>query len=169
MTPLLAILLVAGAAAGGSLAMRKPPAPSDTADINHAIHVGRDIECEVCHEGVTERDRAGIPSITVCIDCHEDDDAEALGGTPNAALIASHLESGEELWWTIHYVLPGHVVFSHRRHVAWGEIPCAACHGAIAKSTSVPARPVTRALEMKGCIACHETSGVSNDCWTCHR
>lgn len=167
--PLVLLLAVSVGAAGSVVVLREEPEPSDLADLNHAKHIEFELECVMCHAGVEEHARAGVPSVEVCMECHEGDTAEDLGGTRNARLIVEHLEAGEELWWPRLYGLPDHVVFSHRRHVVFGEIECAECHGDIAKTTTLPEEPVWRTLSMDGCMECHERRGASLDCLACHR
>lgn len=167
--PLFLLLVVSLGAAGSVVALRDAPQPSDLATFNHAKHVEFEIECEMCHTGVKQQARAGVPSIQICRECHESDSADDLGGTPNARLITAHLESGEELWWPRLYRLPDHVVFSHQRHVVFGEVECETCHGDIARTTTLPGEPVRRTLSMDGCLACHEAKGADVDCLACHR
>ena len=161
---------MATAAAAGMVAAVPAPQSEPVADMNHALHViEREIECSECHQGVESQARAGVPSIAVCKDCHEEDTVEDMGGTDNARMIVGHMANDEELWWPDLYVLPDHVVFSHFRHVSLGEIPCEKCHGAIASSTTLPEEPVEEFLTMDGCMECHAEHGASDDCAGCHK
>lgn len=169
LAPLLAVLLMAVLAAGALVAATKPPPRMAVADISHALHVERDVACPDCHTGVETHAEAGVPSITICVDCHEGESAEELGGNANAALIAAHLESGEELWWPSIYRLPDHVVFSHRRHVVAGEVSCEECHGDVKGATTLPVALMPGVLTMDGCLDCHARRGADLDCWACHR
>ena len=170
--PLFVLVVVSMGAAGSAVVLRKPSAPAApvvTADFNHARHIEFGVECAECHVGAEEQARAGVVSITICTECHEEDSIEDLGATPNARLIQEHIETGEQLWWPKLYTLPDHVVFSHRRHVIFGEVECATCHGDIAETTTLPSEPVWRTLTMDGCMECHERAGANLDCLACHR
>lgn len=168
LAPLGLVILVASAAAGALVAVGRPPPDPTMADINHAIHVERDLQCVDCHQGVESRARAGVPGIAVCAECH-DDPEDAIGRTGNGKRILDHVQRREELWWPKLYTLPDHVAFSHRRHVAAGKIACARCHGDIASTRSLPDEPEGAVLTMNECMECHVGSGASNDCCGCHR
>lgn len=167
--PLLAVLGVAVLAAGGLVAATQTPPDDPVADMNHAIHLERDLACVDCHQGVEKEARAGVPSILICVDCHEGDSAETFGGGPNGEMLADHVERKEELWWPALYQLPDHVLFSHRRHVVFGKIDCARCHGDMKSRKTLPAEPIERTLRMDGCLECHAESNVTQDCWACHK
>jgi hypothetical protein len=162
------VTLVASATGGAFVAAGRPAPESTVADINHSIHVERDLQCVDCHQGVESRARAGVPGIAVCAECH-DDPEDAIGRTENGKSILDHIRRREELWWPELYALPDHVAFSHARHVAAGKIACARCHGDIAAATSLPGEPEGAALTMDGCMECHARSGASSDCCACHR
>lgn len=169
LAPLLAVVSMAVFAAGALVAATEPPPPLPVADINHALHIEREVACVDCHTGVESHAEAGVPSITICLDCHEGESAEELGGDANGALIAAHLERGEELWWPSVYRLPDNIVFSHRRHVVLGEIACEECHGDVKEATTLPVALRPDTLSMDGCMDCHARHGADLDCWTCHQ
>ena len=168
--PMLAVVLLAVATAGGLVAAGRSASSVDetVADINHAVHIARDLECVDCHTGVETHAVAGVPAIAICAECH-DDPEDAIGKSGNGKLVLSHIAAKEELWWPQLYWLPDHVVFSHRRHVALGRIACERCHGDIAATTTLPDRPVRATLTMDGCLECHERSGADRDCLACHK
>jgi predicted CXXCH cytochrome family protein len=101
-----------------------------------------------------EEDFAGIDEVKV--------------GDNEKALVASYIESGEDIPWNRIYDVPGHVYFSHRRHVAVASVECATCHGDIASSTTPPPAPLND-ISMAFCIDCHEKEKVTTDCNACHR
>jgi hypothetical protein len=165
---MLVVVLIAVATAGALVAAGSRAGDETVADINHAVHIERDLECIDCHTGVETHAVAGVPSIAICTECH-DDPEDAIGKSRNGKLILSHIAAKEELWWPQLYWLPDHVVFSHKRHVALGEIPCERCHGDIAATTTLPETPVRATLTMDGCMECHEQSGADLDCFACHK
>ncbi|MHC5009372.1 MAG: cytochrome c3 family protein [Planctomycetota bacterium] len=189
LAPLIGVIVVALLAAGG-LVRGVPRAEGEpVADFDHARHVEKGLECWDCHLGAhpeadSARAEAGRPSISLCAEeCHLDDDPEFLehmSRNENARLVQEYVltwqepEDGSEAerrepWWPALYVLPDHVVFSHRRHFSIGKIPCETCHGDIASATTLPERPVEATLTMDGCMECHARHGASQDCFACHK
>jgi hypothetical protein len=165
---MLGLVLLALVAAGGLVVATARPEEEPLADIDHAIHIARDLECVDCHVGARSHATAGVPSVSICAECHEDPE-DGMAQTENGKRILDHILRGEELWWPKLYHLPDHVVFSHRRHAELGEIACEQCHGEIAATTTLPHEPVESTLTMDGCMDCHERSGASLDCFACHK
>ena len=95
--------------------------------------------------------------------CH----SEALGDSAAEAALLALLESGQPIAWKPLFRQPGHVYYSHRRHVVQAEIDCSVCHGTIGASTSPPLRATP--LQMDDCLECHEREGASIACTSCHR
>lgn len=91
-----------------------------------------------------------------------------LGTSPEAAKLTETLESGEPLRFNKLLRLPDYVFYTHRRHVALGELECINCHGGIADTDSPPERPLV-GISMAFCVDCHDERGVTTDCTTCHR
>lgn len=132
---------------------------------NHSLHVGDvGLDCTECHSYVLTGARATIPNVEECGMCH----AEALTESEEEQRLVAFVESGEPIPWRKVYRVPDHVYFSHRRHAAIAGIECERCHGPMAERTLPVTRPAVR-LTMDACIECHDQSGVTNDCITCHR
>ncbi len=166
--PIAGVAVAALATAVGLVAAVDVPAPERTIDISHALHAKFDVDCVTCHVGVETGASAGVPSIEICGGCH-DDPADSISRSANGKRVLDLVARKEEPVWTKLYALPDHVVFSHRRHVGIAKIACDACHGDIGASTTLPNSPVEATLAMDGCLACHERSGASRDCFACHR
>jgi hypothetical protein len=147
-------ILLALVAAGGLAAAAAKPEGERLAVINHAIHIARDLECVDCHLGVRSHAAAGVPSVTICAECH-DDPEDGIAQTENGQRILDHILRGEELWWPKLYHLPDHVGFSHRRHAELGGIACDECHGDIAAATD--------------CRTCHTVIPHLDDGGNCRR
>jgi hypothetical protein len=145
------------------------PAIVQPLPFDHALHASFDLECVDCHEGVEEYAIARIPRLSLCMECHEEDAESEEALSPAKEKLLSYAESGSEIPWVRLYRLSAHVVFSHERHVTFGEVACSQCHGDHGSSDRPPPRPVTAPLTMDGCMACHESAGASNDCIACHR
>lgn len=165
---MIGVIVLATAVAAGLVAVGPSAEDLPVADFNHAIHIARDLECVDCHTGVETRAAAGVPSITICAECH-DDPEDSMIKTANGKRISDHIQRGEELWWPSVYDLPDHVVFSHRRHFALGRIACKECHGDVAGATTLPVALVESTLTMDGCMDCHARNRADQDCFACHK
>ncbi len=141
------------------------PKPQQPIDFPHKIHQINEIgiECNQCHTGVDRGARAGIPSISFCMTCHED-----IGDANDARIqsLRDHAKRGEEMPWQRVYgfVEESHVRFNHAPHIRAG-VDCAMCHGDLTSMT-VAERVVDHTMGF--CINCHKQKGASNDCLTCH-
>ncbi len=133
---------------------------------DHRIHLEEaELECQGCHTTVADRPYASIPSISLCLECHE----EPLTDRPEEArLLAYAEEPRREIPWVRLFRQPGHVYYSHRTHVGIAEIPCRTCHGDFGERAGSETRPPAN-LTMEDCIACHRQSSARNDCTACHR
>jgi hypothetical protein len=133
-------------------------------EFNHRKHVvENEIDCSTCHLHYETETFSGFPDAEVCATCHE----EPQGNSAEEARLVSLLRSGKPLVWNSLFRQPAHVFYSHRLHVVKAQLKCEQCHGDLAETTAPP-RSVKK-LTMAGCIACHESGGVSGDCNTCHR
>ncbi len=128
---------------------------------NHARHRG--IACINCHRGVESSSHALLPTRADCARCH---------ATAPPGIAPADWQTGPDgrsrVSWIQVTRLPDHVMFSHRRHVSFGRLACASCHGDIGERTTAADAPSVR-LDMKGCLSCHRREGVSEDCAGCHR
>jgi hypothetical protein len=133
-------------------------------EYNHAVHIESGLECTECHAGAQDQARATLPTLDTCLLCH----SEPLTESPEEEKIVALAAAGQEAPWIQLTRVPGHVYFSHRRHVALGELECSQCHGPMETLTRPPERPF-RALDMDDCMECHEQRSIRNDCNDCHR
>lgn len=131
---------------------------------NHKVHIENGLSCTDCHQGAEKRQRATLPRIEICLDCHE----EPLTESPEEAKILQYSDSLGEIPWRRILSLRDHVYFSHMRHVTLAEIQCATCHGKMEKMKTPPPRPLKR-MKMAACIKCHKKRSVTIDCNACHR
>lgn len=146
--------------AGGWLFLL-PPAPiAQPLAFNHASH--RTMACSVCHRGVEEQARAGIPEAAVCLKCH------ATAPRAAAAVKWDEAARAQPIAWVQVTRLAEHAMFSHRRHVSIARLDCSSCHADVGKSAAPPGRPPVR-LDMDACLACHRSQDVNQDCAGCHR
>jgi hypothetical protein len=133
---------------------------------NHKAHVSQGLDCASCHRYVREQPFATLPTIETCLMCH----SSKMSENPEEAKIREFAKRGEPLHWQRLYVLSPDAAayFSHRRHVALGDIACATCHGPMAEQTQPPRKALVR-FDMDFCIACHQQKKVSTTCVDCHR
>ena len=150
------------AAAKDFLSIR--PKPVQPIDFPHKIHTDDiGVSCDTCHTGVMKGARAGIPSVNVCMSCHED-----IGDEKDSRIqmIRATAKKGEDLaWQRVYGFIPEyHVRFNHAPHIR-AKVDCSTCHGDLTQMT-VAERVVNHTMGF--CIDCHKQKGASNDCLTCH-
>jgi hypothetical protein len=131
---------------------------------NHAKHVSNGVACTDCHAGVQTQAKATLPSVDVCISCHQ----VALTNSAEEERVRTAAAAGQELKWVQLTQTAPHVFFSHRRHVAVAHLPCAECHGPMEQATKPPDRAF-QVFKMATCIGCHQQHRVNADCNDCHR
>ena len=159
------LLAAAGGYAAGRALFRPSQRITQPIAFNHQKHAGDlEMECGMCHEHVTEGDHAGLPMLSTCMGCHE----EAQTAEAEEKKIRDLIATGRNDAFRKLFRMPDHAFYSHRRHVVSGGIQCETCHGAIARTTTPPERPLVR-ITMDFCIDCHRRKNVSTDCTQCHR
>jgi len=155
--------------------------PGQPIAYSHRLHAGElGMECMYCHSGAERSQYAGIPSASVCMNCHrfvtasrssvraEEIAAEEEGREPRKVVSPelvklyaafglgpdlqpdSSLEPSPIEWARIHD-LPDFVVFDHRPHV-FADVACQKCHGPV--ETMEKMRQF-RSLSMGWCVNCH--------------
>lgn len=125
---------------------------------SHKIHAGDNrIDCKYCHTTVTESKHAGIPPVTLCMNCHNVVRKGRYSGTAEIEKIYQSLESGKPVEWIRVHNLPDHTYFNHAQHIGAGKLECADCHGDVPKMHRI--RQVQQ-LSMGWCINCHRTREV---------
>jgi hypothetical protein len=159
--------------------------PEQPIAYSHRVHAGElAIPCLYCHPGAERSRHAGIPSPSMCMNCHryvtatlgaireeerlaekEDRDPRPLV-SPELQKLYGALALDEQLArdpqrdqqamvWTKVHRLPDFAYFDHRPHVAAG-VACQRCHGPIESMDRV--RQFS-SLSMGWCVSCHRESG----------
>lgn len=132
---------------------------------NHKLHIEEaELACPECHKGVLTRQKASIPNIEVCADCHD----EAMTESKEEEKVVGYISRNEKIPWVQIHRVPDYVYFSHRRHVSMAGFACAECHGKVINKTAPFTRPGVK-LTMEFCMDCHEENDVTTDCAACHR
>ena len=163
----LALLIVAALVAMVFGVSRRGMRVEQPIAFNHALHIEKaGLECTYCHTDAADRMVAGLPGKENCLDCHDLD--EEADSHPEKAKLVPYVDSEDEIPWIRVAVTRPDVFFSHRRHVAVGEIDCLECHTDQDTITTPPPAP-RLVMTMDDCIACHERNGSSTDCLACHR
>jgi hypothetical protein len=157
--------------------------PRQPLSYSHRLHAGElRIDCQYCHHGASSSRHAGIPSASVCMNCHkavtssldavltERERAEREGVEPEV-IVSPELrelydavglgedlmptgEPGTPIEWVRVHNLPDFVYFDHRVHVA-RDVACETCHGPVQSMERV--RQFSD-LSMGWCIECHRTN-----------
>lgn len=139
-----------------------PPTPAQPVAFTHKLHLANGMKCVDCHAGVNQGPDAGLPSIKLCMMCHQAIDT----GNPEIKKIAAYYAQGQDIpWKQVYWYYPdAHVRFWHAPHLRAG-VACQTCHGDMGKQT-VAVRSIN--LTMGFCINCHRMKKASLDCTTCH-
>ena len=147
---------------------RLRPAPrAQPIRFSHKAHFD-EAECSACHLYATELDRAGVPTLTECVDCHEGEQSDDADALKEEAKLQKFIAEDKQIPWALLPRFPTYAFFPHARHTTAEEIECATCHGGIAKTQAIPDHPV-RKFTMEWCLDCHHEKEASTDCISCHR
>ncbi|MEE9235663.1 MAG: cytochrome c3 family protein [Candidatus Acidoferrales bacterium] len=157
---LAAVVLVGGGVVAVNYA--RPEAPVQPIAFSHKLHAGDyQMPCLYCHSYARRSPVAGVPSVQLCMGCHE---RNLRIDTPEIQKLKDTWERQEPIPWIRVYSVPDFVHFNHKRHVRAG-VECQTCHGPVETLERVYQ---VNSLEMGWCIQCHQQRGASIDCATCH-
>lgn len=128
----------------------------------HKAHLAAGMQCTDCHAGVDQGPDAAIPSVKLCMTCHQ----VIATDKPEIKKVAAYFQRGEEIPWqrVYNYSPLEHVKFNHAPHIRAG-VDCKTCHGDMTQQT-VAVRAVN--LTMGACNQCHRLKHAPTDCTTCH-
>lgn len=158
--------------------------PEQPVAYSHRLHAGElGLDCQYCHYGARQSRNAGVPSVSVCMNCHkfvtstldakleEQAAAEAEGREPRRVFSPEIRklydamgwdEEGKPIpgrepvpieWVRIHN-LPDFVYFDHRPHVA-RKLACETCHGPVG---TMDRTRQEAPLTMGWCLDCHRAT-----------
>ncbi|HEV2493821.1 MAG TPA: cytochrome c3 family protein [Terriglobia bacterium] len=138
------------------------PVPVQPIAYTHKVHLANGMQCVNCHTGVDTGPDAQLPSIKLCMMCHQ----AIATDKPEIKKLAAYYERGEDVSWQRVYDYPpsSHVKFNHAPHIRAG-VDCKVCHGDMTQAT-VAVRVVN--MNMGFCLDCHKQKNASIDCTTCH-
>ena len=123
---------------------------------SHKIHAGQfEIDCNYCHTGVRNSKSANIPSVNICMNCHNSIQTEK----PEIQKILTAYEEEKPIEWIRVHNLPDLSYFNHSQHVEVGGIECETCHGPI-KEMDVVYQYAE--LTMGWCVNCHRETELNS-------
>ena len=130
--------------------------PTQPIAFSHKVHAGQyEIDCNYCHTGVNISKSANIPSVNICMNCHNAIETDK----PEIQKILTAYEENRPIEWVRVHNLPDLAYFNHKQHVAVGGLDCATCHGPIEEMDVVYQYSE---LTMGWCINCHRETEVSS-------
>jgi hypothetical protein len=125
-------------------------APEQPVNFSHKVHAGDNkINCLYCHTAADKSKVAGVPSPSLCMNCH----AQIRKDSPEVQKVARAAAENRPVEWVKVNDLPDHVVFNHSRHVTAG-LSCQKCHGAVETMDVVEQAD---SFTMGTCVSCHRT------------
>jgi hypothetical protein len=128
--------------------------PEQPIAFSHALHAGREgIACLYCHSAAETSRHAGIPALSVCMNCH----GQLTTQTADLARLKEAFAQQRPIRWVKVHNLPDFVFFSHARHVD-GQVACQSCHGAVETMTRMTQHAP---LTMGWCLDCHRQQAAT--------
>ncbi|HUH51252.1 MAG TPA: c-type cytochrome [Flavobacterium sp.] len=157
-------------------------APIQPIHYSHKIHAGdNQIDCKYCHSSARTSKTSGIPSLNVCMNCHEtiseytgEEDLpngytkdfytaeiqklyEAVGWDESTR---EYSKPQKPVKWVRIHNLPDFVYFNHSQHVSVAGLECQTCHGEVQEMEILEQHAT---LTMGWCIDCHRTTNVKTE------
>lgn len=162
------------------LGRNKDYVPSQPIFYSHKVHAGvNQVNCLYCHGGAQDGKHANIPSVNVCMNCHQaineykgtaklyTEEGEEVNGTAEIQKLYKYANftygkpwdasTAKAIPWKKIHNLPDHVYFNHSQHIKAGKVQCQTCHGEITKMDEVKQ---FSDLSMGWCINCHRETKV---------
>lgn len=143
-----------------SVGVQQGYAPEQPIAFSHKIHAGQyEIDCKYCHTGVTKGKNATIPSVNICMNCHNQIKSGTNTGDLEIGKIVRAFNENKPIEWVRVHNLPDLAYFNHSQHVNVGNIECETCHGPVQDMDVVRQHSL---LTMGWCIDCHRTTDVNS-------
>jgi len=150
---------------------------------SHRIHAGDNkIDCQYCHSSAKHSRTSGIPSPSLCMNCHKSigevaEDTQvgdlgkkeldkeiqkiytAVGWDSDNFKYKDNYEQKPIEWVKVHN-LQDFVYYNHSQHVTVADLKCQTCHGPVETMDEVKQfAPLT----MRWCLDCHKEKEVNMD------
>jgi cytochrome c2 len=158
--------------------------PVQPIEFSHKMHAGDlGMECLYCHHNAEKGPVAGVPSVNICMNCHDlvKNRVGNEGVSPELQKLfdvwdSKDTDNPKSLEWVRVHRLADFVTFNHKVHVQNGVL-CQTCHGPIQEMERV--RQASD-LSMGWCLNCHRHKGAEPpthwqraegplDCAVCHQ
>ncbi len=153
-------------------------APIQPIHFSHKIHAGSNgIDCKFCHSSARVSKTAGIPSLNVCMSCHQN--IASVSDTTDTGDYTKAFYDGEiqklynavgwdpaeqkytgktqPVKWVRIHNLPDFAYFNHSQHVTVAGIECQTCHGPV---ETYEIQKQFAPLTMGWCVDCHRSTDV---------
>lgn len=144
--------------------------PDQPVKFSHAVHAGQNgTDCIYCHSYAPYSKVSGIPSGSVCMNCHLLVRNGQRSGMFEIAKVIEGYENGEPIRWIQVHNLPDHVYYNHAQHVNAGGVDCSVCHGKVEEMHRIVQ---VSDLSMGFCVDCHRSRKVNftgNDFYSQYR
>jgi mono/diheme cytochrome c family protein len=142
-----------------SIGVQQGYAPKQPIAFSHKIHAGQyEIDCKYCHTGVMKGKSATIPSVNICMNCHNQIRQGTITGDGEIAKIIAAWDNKKPIEWVRIHNLPDLAYFNHSQHVNVAGVECQTCHGPIETMDVVRQHAL---LTMGWCIDCHRKTDVN--------
>jgi hypothetical protein len=123
-------------------------APYQPIAFPHKVHAGDNkIPCLYCHYAARTSRHAGIPPVSVCMNCHNLLEKQ----TVEIEKLKEAAQERRPIRWVKVHNLPDFVYFNHSQHVLSG-VACQRCHGPVERMERVQQ---VAPLTMGWCLECH--------------
>lgn len=144
-----------------SVGVQQGYAPKQPIAFSHKIHAGQyEIDCKYCHTGAMKGKSATIPTVNICMNCHNQIKSGTTTGEGEIAKIVRAFNENKPIEWVRIHNLPDLAYFNHSQHVNVGGIECQTCHGPVQEMDVVRQHSL---LTMGWCIDCHRKTDVKNE------
>lgn len=128
--------------------------PDQPIAFSHKIHAGdNEINCKYCHYGAEKGRHAGIPAVSVCMNCH----TQVKPDSPEIQKLKKAVADKKSIEWIKVNRMADFVYFNHSQHVVAGKVDCMTCHGPVNTMTRMRQE---QDFTMGWCIDCHRKSDV---------
>ncbi|HKZ36433.1 MAG TPA: c-type cytochrome [Chryseolinea sp.] len=142
-----------------SVGVQQGYAPKQPIAFSHKIHAGQyEIDCQYCHVGASKGKNATIPSVNICMNCHNQIKQGSLTGESEISKIVAAYENNKPIEWVRIHNLPDLAYFNHSQHVNVAGVECQTCHGPVETMDVVRQHSL---LTMGWCIDCHRKTDVN--------
>jgi hypothetical protein len=147
--------MLAATGCPGKLGGQQGHAPVQPIAFSHALHAGLyQLDCQYCHAGAERSRHAGVPTASVCINCH----AQVKIDAPEIRKLTALVRADQPVPWVKVHRLPDFAFFSHASHVSAGLV-CQTCHGQVERMVRVEQQET---MTMGWCLRCHRDTRAAD-------